>query len=102
MLMTQDYDVRREDGSERGRYVITLDPNFEAEMTYRKTSDGVVSVDHTGVPKHYEGRGIAAALVKHSIADARANGFKIYPICPYVVVQFQRHPEWTDVLADQP
>ena len=26
-------------------------------------------------------------------------GFKITPVCPYVVVQFRRHPEWSDLLA---
>jgi len=27
------------------------------------------------------------------IGDARANGFKIVPICPYVLAQYQKHPE---------
>ncbi|HKN29927.1 MAG TPA: N-acetyltransferase [Roseiarcus sp.] len=33
------------------------------------------------------------ALVEHMIGDARANGFKIVPICPYVLAQYQKHPE---------
>jgi predicted GNAT family acetyltransferase len=36
------------------------------------------------------------------IGDAGANGFKIRPICPYVLAQFQKHPEWRDVLALYP
>ena len=56
-------------------------------------------IDHTGVPPEFEGRGIALKLVKASIEDARREGFKITPVCPYVVVQFRRHPEWADLLA---
>ena len=46
-----------------------------------------------------EGRGIAAKLVNHAIADAREQGFKITPVCSYVVAQFRRHPEWADLRA---
>lgn len=94
-----DYTIHREDGPTRGRYVIHLAPGAEAEMTYRKSGDGPMIIDHTGVPPEFEGRGIALKLVKASIEDARAEGFKITPVCPYVVVQFRRHPEWTDLLA---
>lgn len=94
-----DYKITREQGATRGRYVIRLAPGAEAEMTYRMSGKGPMVIDHTGVPPAYEGRGIALRLVKAAIADARAEGFKITPICPYVVVQFRRHPEWTDLLA---
>jgi predicted GNAT family acetyltransferase len=93
-----DYKVKREEGPTRGRYVIDLAPGAEAEMTYRK-EDGRIIVDHTGVPKAYEGRGIALELVMASIEDARRDGLKITPVCPYVVAQFRRHPEWGDLLA---
>ena len=91
--------VLREDGPTRGRYLIRLAPGFEAEMTFRKAADGTITIDHTGVPPEYEGRGIAARLVNRAIADAREQGFKITPVCSYVVLQFRRHPEWVDLLA---
>lgn len=91
--------VLREDGATRGRYVAYLAPGFEAEMTYRKAADGTITIDHTGVPPEYEGRGIAAKLVNKAIADAREEGFKITPLCSYVVAQFRRHPEWADLRA---
>jgi predicted GNAT family acetyltransferase len=58
-----------------------------------------MTIDHTGVPAALEGRGIAAALVNKVIEDARAQRFKIVPVCSYVAAQFQRHPEWRDLLA---
>ncbi|MBF0677889.1 MAG: N-acetyltransferase [Devosia sp.] len=86
--------ILREEGPTRGRYVIHLAPGAEAEMTYRKAGAGPMIIDHTGVPTEYEGRGIALRLVKAAIADAQEQNFKIKPVCPYVVAQFRRHPEW--------
>ena len=94
-----DLTVRREDSNGVGRYVIDLAPGVEAEMTFRTGADGTITIDHTGVPTAFEGRGIASKLVKRAIADAREQGFKITPLCSYVVAQFRRHPEWNDLLA---
>lgn len=91
--------VQREDGASRGRYFIALAPGVDAEMTFRKAENGTITIDHTGVPPEYEGRGIAARLVNKAIADAREQGFKITPVCSYVVAQFKRHPEWADLRA---
>lgn len=91
--------VTREEEATRGRYVIYLAPGFEAEMTFRKAEDGTITINHTGVPPDYQGRGIAAKLVKKAVADAREQGFKITPVCSYVVAQFRRHPEWADLRA---
>jgi predicted GNAT family acetyltransferase len=91
--------VLRDDGATRGRYVIHLAPGFEAEMTFRRAPDGTMTIDHTGVPPEYEGRGIAARLVNRAIADAREEGFRIVPLCSYVAAQFRRHPEWADLRA---
>jgi hypothetical protein len=94
-----ELNVMREDGATRGRYVIHLAPGYEAEMTYSKSADGNITIDHTLVPREYEGRGIAARLVNKAIEDAREHGFRITPVCSYVVAQFRRHPEWSDLRA---
>lgn len=94
-----EFRVYREEGPTRGRYVIRLAPGAEAEMTYSMSPGGPMTINHTGVPPDYEGRGIARMLVDAAIADARAQGFKIVPLCSYVVAQFRRHPEWADLRA---
>lgn len=94
-----EYKITREEGPTRGRYVIRLAPGAEAEMTYRKAGSGPMIIDHTGVPPEFEGRGIALRLVKAAIADARQEGFRITPVCSYVVAQFRRHPEWAVLLS---
>lgn len=32
------------------------------------------------------------------LENARREGFKILPLCPFAKGQFERHPEWRDVL----
>ena len=41
--------------------------------------------------------GAGQALVERLGADARAEGFKIVPLCPFVNAQRRRHPDWSDV-----
>jgi predicted GNAT family acetyltransferase len=31
------------------------------------------------------------------VADARAGGYKIVPLCPFVNAERQKRPEWSDV-----
>jgi predicted GNAT family acetyltransferase len=62
-------------------------------------SGGARVADHTLVPPEIGNRGVAARLVERMVADARAEGFKIRPLCSYVVAAFQRHPDWADVRA---
>ncbi len=61
----------------------------------------VRAAEHTLVPPEIGGRGVAGQLVAALIADARAQGFKIDPVCSYVAAQFKRHPDWADLRADQ-
>ncbi|NHK26622.1 N-acetyltransferase [Parvularcula flava] len=70
-----------------------------AEMTFSRASDKLIIVDHTYVPDRYRGQGVGKQLVDRLIADAREKGFKIVPLCPFVKAQFQKHPEWHDVLS---
>lgn len=59
----------------------------------RRPGGGVMHMTHTGVPPALEGRGIAAALVAAALAHARDAGLKVNPLCSYVRVYLQRHPE---------
>ncbi|MBL0939881.1 MAG: N-acetyltransferase [Gemmatimonadaceae bacterium] len=94
--------VKQVEGS-RGRYVATVSGHEgEAELVFTVRSPQLISADHTGSPDTLRGTGAAAALVRYLIDDARANGFRIIPRCPYVRAQYQRHPEWQDVMTLPP
>lgn len=90
-------EIRRELTGSKGRYVYEAD-GAEAELTFSITSPTLVIADHTEVPDAFRGQGIGMKLAERLIADARAQGFKVFPLCPFVKSQFRRHPDWADVL----
>lgn len=92
--------IEKQVSEEMGRYVARVESaDGEAELVFTVHSATLVSADHTEAAAGLRGTGVALALVEFMIGDARANGFKIRPICPYVLAQFQKHPEWGDALA---
>ena len=70
----------------------------EGELTFSKLGENTLIADHTGVPESLRGQGVGKALVERLVADAREQGFKIVPLCPFVKAQYGRHPEWSDVM----
>lgn len=68
----------------------------EADLTYSILSPQTVIADHTGVPDALRGSGAGLALVERLVADARAEGFRIVPLCPFVNAQRRKHPDWAD------
>ncbi len=67
-------------------------------MTFSKAGASLLIIDHTEVPDAFRGEGVGQALVTRAVADARAAGKKILPLCPFAAAQFRRHPDWADVL----
>lgn len=91
-------EITRETTGSKGRYVLRRD-GAEAELTYSITSPTLVIADHTAVPDAFRGTGAGLALVTQLVADARAEGFKIMPLCPFVNAQRKKHPEWADAFS---
>ncbi|HEX6159015.1 MAG TPA: tRNA glutamyl-Q(34) synthetase GluQRS, partial [Thermoanaerobaculia bacterium] len=99
--------VIREKGSRRMSYDVV---NNTAESRYETTVDGEVSVaeyhregnritfTHTIVPEKLEGRGIAGAIVKKALDDAKAEGLEVVAQCAYVKAYIKRHPEYEDLV----
>ncbi|MBM7066908.1 GNAT family N-acetyltransferase [Actibacterium sp. 188UL27-1] len=94
--MTDAPQITREHGEAKGRYTLVID-GHEAELTYSITSPTLIIADHTGVPDALRGTGAGLMLVKRLVEDARAEGVKIVPLCPFVNAQRRRHPDWADV-----
>ena len=60
--------------------------------------DGVMTITHTGVPDAIGGRGVAGELTRFALETARAQGWKVVPMCSYAAVYLRRHPEYSDVV----
>ena len=91
-------DIKYEETDTKGRYVYQADGGPEAELTFSKASAEMIIVDHTGVPDEYRGQGVGLKLVEHAVSEARKNGWKILPLCPFTAAQFRKHPDLADVL----
>ena len=66
-------------------------------MTFSITSPTLVIVDHTEVPPEDEGQGYAGLLARRIVEDARAEGFKVVPLCPFLNMWRRKHPEAADI-----
>lgn len=98
-----DITITRQDDGRHGRYAARVAGiDAEAELTFTHRGPGLVSADHTGAPAALRGTGAAAALVDRLVADARAGGFGIVPLCSYVRARYERHPDWRDVMTTAP
>lgn len=93
-----DFTIGREVNGNKGRYVIRHNGEL-AELTYSITSPTLVIADHTAVPDSFRGTGAGLAMAARLVADARAEGFRIMPLCPFVNAQRKRHPEWADAFS---
>ncbi|QDY99810.1 N-acetyltransferase [Nitratireductor mangrovi] len=91
-------EIALEETGSKGRYVLRAPDGAEAEMTFSKVGERQLIIDHTEVPEAFRGQGAGVRLVERAVADARAAGKTIIPLCPFAAAQFRRHPEWADVL----
>jgi uncharacterized protein len=97
----QSLPITRDRSASKGGYAIRLE-RAEVEMTYSREDERTMIIEHTSVPDALRGRHVGDVLVRRSVEDARAEGRKIIPLCPFAKGQISRHPEWLDVLAHRP
>lgn len=91
-----EFTIEREAGRYVGRVAGMAG---EAELTFTRRNAGLVSADHAFAPPHLRGTGIARALVERMVRDARAEGDRIVPRCPYVRAQMRGNADWAELIA---
>ena len=94
-----EIEISFEDGGSKGRYVARVAGHDQvADLTFSRAGAVRLIVDHTAVPDALRGLGVGAALAERVVEDARAQGLRIIPLCPFFKGQALRHPEWADVV----
>ena len=94
---TRSMDIQVDHNSERQRFETRLD-NRLAYLSYTFQGSSVF-FDHTFVPAEFRGKGVASALVRTGLEEARRQQWKIVPSCSYVAAFIARHPEFGDLVA---
>ncbi|WP_313565145.1 GNAT family N-acetyltransferase [Mobilicoccus sp.] len=93
--MSDDVQVRRNDSA--GRYEAWLDGRLAGFAAFRE-SEGVVEFPHTVTEPEFGGRGVASALARTSLDDARAQGRRVIPSCSFYAGWIDKHPDYADLV----
>jgi predicted GNAT family acetyltransferase len=89
------------DNRRASRYELWLGTTRAGLIAYR-SQPGVVLLVHTEVDPALEGQGLGERLVAGALADLRARGRKLVPLCPFVRAYLRRHPDQGDLVAGDP
>jgi predicted GNAT family acetyltransferase len=60
---------------------------------------GVLVISYVEAPSELRGTGAAGRLMEGVLAQARAEGRKVRPVCSYAAAYIRRHREHHDLLA---
>ncbi len=85
------------DNPARHRYEL-VENGLTAFASYSRR-DGKVVIPHVEAPPELRGTGTAGRLMEGVVADVRAKGEKLVPLCPYAEAWMNRHPEHADLLG---
>lgn len=89
-----NYEIRH--NTEQHRFETSVD-NLLCVIDYRLDEKNL-TIPHVGVAKALEGRGIAGELTRTALDWARAENYRVIPVCPYVQAWLRRHPEYQDLV----
>ncbi len=91
-------NIERIEHGSKGAFIIKVNNERLAEMTYSKAGDRLIIIDHTEVSDTLRGKGAGKQLVTAAVEYARKNQIKILPLCPFAKSVFDKSPEFNDVL----
>ena len=91
--------IKRDEHGRKGAFFIDEGGEWVAELTYFRSGEGEITIDHTEVDEKLRGNGVGEDLVKAAVDFARENDLKIKLACPYAEKIFSEHPDYGDVRA---
>lgn len=91
-------DVVVTDNPGLSRYEAWIGGELAGIVLYEMQGSSIVFL-HTEVLPDYEGRGVAAALVRTSLDEVRAGGrLDVVPSCPFYRSWLEKHPDYQDLV----
>ena len=85
------------DNTEEERYELWVENRLGGSIAYWAES-GTITLIHTEVDAAFEGKGLAALLVRGALEDIRARGLRLVPACSFVRSYLRRHPEFLELV----
>lgn len=99
--MDADEKVIVRDNPSELRYELLLGDRRIGQIRYR-LEPGAVALIHTEIEPAFEGHGLGTQLVEGALRDLRARELRVIHICPLVAKYIHRHPEYSDLVAEDP
>jgi len=61
--------------------------------------DKTLTLVHTEVPPELGGRGLGGIIVKAALEDAKNQGLRVVPQCPFARNYIERHEEYAELVS---
>lgn len=94
-------NLRVVEDADRGRFDLWQEDQFIGFAGY-ELNDDLMIFQHTIVDEKFGRRGYARALVTLVLESARSRGWKVLPVCSYVLDYLERYPEYKDLVVSTP
>jgi uncharacterized protein len=94
---TSPADAEVVDVPEKSRYELRLDGHLIGLAAYRRR-DGRIAFTHTEVDESCQGCGFGSRLAAAALDDARRQGLRVLPLCPFVAHYVETHPEYQELV----
>ncbi|MEZ8931431.1 MULTISPECIES: GNAT family N-acetyltransferase [unclassified Vibrio] len=85
---------------EANQITVELKPNQFAVVKYQKDGD-VLHITSTRIPDELQSKGFGKVMMESVLPEIEQAGFKIVPICSYVIHYMNRQPQWAHLLSDK-
>ena len=96
--MDKNSPTEVQDNVEASRFELDCGSGQIAFAPYRREGD-VLTVPYSEVPRALRGKGFGEKLILGLLAQARAEGLKVRPLCSFVDAVMRRHKEYSDLRA---
>jgi hypothetical protein len=94
-------EITHKNSSETGFFLAEEGGKRMGFLAYEWANDAEFAILHTVVEDAFQGKGVARSLLNAAVSFARANGYKIQPICPFAEKVFARDASLDDVNANK-
>ncbi len=83
---------------ENHMFWVDLEHGFEAKVVYQ-LQNGAMHITSTVVPEQLRGKGCGKMMMESVLPEIESLGYKVVPVCPYVVYYFDKNKQWAHLLA---
>lgn len=87
------------DNPTRGRFEATVAGHL-AVAEYQREGDTIIFT-HTEVPETLRGQGVGEQIARYALDQAREQGLRVVPQCPFIAAFIRRHSEYQSLVDER-